>query len=275
MSLLHHTIQYSPCVCVPSSSSGTEEAEEGTKRTAGMDAGLFLASCPDHSQILSRSHGEIFFNGCKIKSGSGLGTRLDYSHVQLQWLVLCRNSGPWSMYHFVFLLPQDVTHKLCEALSVTANVGLAQNYVVVGNKSSGSEEEETSDSTEGLVTSVQQNQVQNKTEYQTHASQSAASSVERNTPPSHSTSTCTTGSPVTPPLEHNQVPSVSDGAPPSPTHHKNERSAASVRAAIGREEDKLNVDQSLGKQQFSCVVSNEMQLPAIQALAVLSNVSIY
>ena len=165
-----------------------------------------------------------------------------------------------------------MTHKLCEALSVTANVGLAQNYVVVGNKSSGSEEEETSDSTEGLVTRVQQSQVQNqvgKTEYQT---QSAVLSVERNTPPSHRTST--TGSPVTV-SEHNQVPSVSDGAPPSPTHHKNERSAASVRAAIGGGEDKLNVGQSLGKQQFSCVVSNEMQLPAIQALAVLSNVSIY
>ena len=178
-----------------------------------------------------------------------------------------RTFGPRSKYHFIFLLPQDVTHKLCEALSVTANVGLAQNYVVVGNKSSGSEEEETSDSMEGLVISVQQNQVQNKTEYQT---QSAVLSVERNTPLSHRTST--TSSPVTAPSEHNQVPSVSDGAPPSPTHHKNERSAASVRAAIGREED--NVGQSLGKQQFSCVVSNEMQLPAIQALAVLSNVSI-
>ena len=188
--------------------------------------------------------------------------------------MLCsRNSGQGSKHHFVYLLPQDVTHKLCEALSVTANVGLAQNYVVVGNKSSGSEEEETSDSTEGLVTSVQQNQVQNKTECQTQASQSVVSSAERNAEPSHKTST--TGSPVMAPLEHNQVPSVSDGAPPSPTHHKNERSAASVRAAIGREEDKLNVDQSLGKQQFSCVVSNEMQLPAIQALAVLSNVSIY
>ena len=37
MSLLHHTTQYPPCVCVPSSSSGAEEAEEGTKRAAGMD----------------------------------------------------------------------------------------------------------------------------------------------------------------------------------------------------------------------------------------------
>ena len=171
-------------------------------------------------------------------------------------------------------LSQDVTHKLCEALSVTANVGLAQNYVVVGNKSSGSEEEETSDSAEGLVTSAQQSQIQNtvsKTECQAQTSQSAVLPVERNTLPSHRTSA--TGSPVTALSEHNQVPAVSDGAPPSPTHYKNERSAASVRAAIGREEDKLNLGQSLRKQQFSCVVSNEMQLPAIQALAVLSNVS--
>lgn len=167
-----------------------------------------------------------------------------------------------------------MTHKLCEALSVTANVGLAQNYVVVGNKSSGSEGEETSDSVEGLVTSVQQNQIQNKvgkTECQAQTSQSAVLAVERNTLPSHGASA--TGSPVTTLSEHNQVPAVRDDAPTSPTHHKNERSAASVRTAIGREEDKLNLGQSLGKQQFSCVVSNEMQLPAIQALAVLSNVS--
>ena len=41
-----------------------------------------LASSPGHSQILSHSHREkseeksIFLHGCKIKSGSGLGTRL-------------------------------------------------------------------------------------------------------------------------------------------------------------------------------------------------------
>ena len=37
-----------------------------------------LASSPGHSQILSRSHGEISGEGCscEIKSGSGLGTRL-------------------------------------------------------------------------------------------------------------------------------------------------------------------------------------------------------
>ena len=187
--------------------------------------------------------------------------------------MLCSlNSGSWNKHSLSF--SQDVTHKLCEALSVTANVGLAQNYVVVGNKSSGSEGEETSDSVEGLVTSEQQNQIQNKvdkTECQAQTSQSAVLAVERNTLPSHGASA--TGSPVTTLSEHNQVAAVRDDAPTSPTHHKNERSAASVRAAIGREEDKLNLGQSLGKQQFSCVVSNEMQLPAIQALAVLSNVS--
>ena len=96
-----------------------------------------------------------------------------------------------------------MTHKLCEALSVTANVGLAQNYVVVGNKSSGSEGEETSDSVEGLVTSVQQNQIQNKvgkTECQAQTSQSAVLAVERNTLPSHGASA--TGSPVTTLSEH-------------------------------------------------------------------------
>ena len=187
--------------------------------------------------------------------------------------MLCSlNSGSLNKHSLSF--SQDVTHKLCEALSVTANVGLAQNYVVVGNKSSGSEGEETSDSVEGLVTSVQQNQIQNKvgkTECQAQTSQSAVLAVERNTLPSHGASA--TGSPVTILSEHNQVAAVRDDAPTSPTHHKNERSAASVRTAIGREEDKLNLGQSLGKQQFSCVVSNEMQLPAIQALAVLSNVS--
>ena len=36
-----------------------------------------VASSPGHSQILSRSCGE-FLHGCEIKSGSGLGTRLQF-----------------------------------------------------------------------------------------------------------------------------------------------------------------------------------------------------
>ena len=43
-------------------------------------AGSRLASFPGHSQILSRTR--FFFHGCKIKSGSGLGTRLALDQKQ-------------------------------------------------------------------------------------------------------------------------------------------------------------------------------------------------
>ena len=49
-----------------------------------------LASSPGHSQILSCSRGEksVFLHGCEIKSGSGLGTRLEQFFFSL-----CKRSG--------------------------------------------------------------------------------------------------------------------------------------------------------------------------------------
>ena len=38
----------------------------------------YMHSLAGHSQILSRNRGEYFLQGCEIKSGSGLGTRLLY-----------------------------------------------------------------------------------------------------------------------------------------------------------------------------------------------------
>ena len=61
-----------------------------------------IASSPGHSQILSRSRGEIFLHGCEIKSGSGLGTRLCVSLVPrlprsgTRTLKLCRRGDKYS-----------------------------------------------------------------------------------------------------------------------------------------------------------------------------------
>ena len=174
-----------------------------------------------------------------------------------------------------------MTHKLCEALSITANVGLVQNYVLVDHKSSGSEEDnDTGDRGEGSITEGHGGATQirvGKLEHPTPIPPDRdLASTRRSTPPSPRTG----ATPVagTAPSEQNRVPPTSSGTPPSPSHHKNEISAAFVRAGIGRDGDQPNPSQptsSVAKKQLSYTVSNELQLPTIQALAVLSNVSGY
>ena len=171
-----------------------------------------------------------------------------------------------------------MTHKLCEALSITANVGLVQNYVLVDSKSSGSEEDyDTGDRGEGSATGGTTQIGVGKLEHPTPIPPDRdLASTGRSTPPSPRTGA--TPAAGTAPSEQNRVPPMSSGTLPPPSHHKNEISAAFVRAGIGREGDQPNPSQptsSAAKKQLSYTVSNELQLPTIQALAVLSNVSGY
>jgi len=80
-------------------------------------------------------------------------------------------------------------------------------------------------------------------------------------------------------LVYEGVP-TSGGTRPPTSHRVNEVSAGDVRAAVGKMGDQPNSNSiqptsSAAKKQLSYAVSNELQLPTIQALAVLSNVSEY
>ena len=177
-----------------------------------------------------------------------------------------------------------MTHKLCEALSVTANVGLAQDYVLVDSRSSASEEEnDTSDRGEGSA--IEEHGTTHvgvgKLEHPTPLphDRDLVTSTGRSTPPSPRTGVSSSTGTVAP-SEQDKVHSTSGGTRPPTSHRVNEVSAGDVRAAVGKMGDQPNSNSiqptsSAAKKQLSYAVSNELQLPTIQALAVLSNVSEY
>ena len=86
---VHYQITtYRPCMPVPSRllfNLHTQTMKLRTSSEVKVRSRAVVASSPGHSQILSCSCSllPIFLHGCEIKSGSGLGTRLDSHFVSV------------------------------------------------------------------------------------------------------------------------------------------------------------------------------------------------
>ena len=195
------------------------------------------------------------------------------------------------------LLTQDITQKLCEALSTSARASILQDYAIVEKTDAVApgedrpphaqlshpvpEEEKTGSLTSG--DSDKKGEIATRGADATRDKDSSPASGERKDDSASISGSSSSSSGVTEEAEMQahtaaaarQSASGGGGSPLAPaTSQKSGVSAASVRAGIGSS-GRLNQVHTppltvVAKQQ---PVSMDQQMPAIQALAVLANVS--